>query len=84
VAASVGRGYLAEVAAMIAAVFAAQVIALLGYGQYFPWSVPALYTRLAGPDHDPPGTLGFVLVALVGIAGIAATAAWWRQADHDR
>jgi ABC-2 type transport system permease protein len=83
-AASVGRGYLAGVAAMIAAVFSAQVVALLGYGAYFPWSVPALYTGLAGPDRDPPGTLGIVLVALVGIAGIAATAAWWRQADHDR
>lgn len=83
-AASVGRGYLAGVAAMITAVFAAQVIALLGYGQYFPWSVPALYTRLAGPDREPPGTLGFALVALAGIAGVGATATWWRQADHDR
>ncbi|WIY00375.1 ABC transporter permease [Amycolatopsis mongoliensis] len=83
-AASAGRGYLAGVAAMIAAVFSAQVVALLGYGRYFPWSVPALYTELAGPDRDPPGALGFTLVALVGIAGVAATAAWWRYADHDR
>ncbi|MEV7099621.1 ABC transporter permease [Amycolatopsis sp. NPDC051045] len=83
-AASAGRGYLAGVAAMIAAVFSAQVVALLGYGRYFPWSVPALYTQLAGPDRDPPGVLGFALVALVGVAGIVATAAWWRFADNDR
>jgi ABC-2 type transport system permease protein len=83
-AASAGRGYLAGVAAMIAAVFLAQVIALLGYGDYFPWSVPALYACLAGPDRDPPGALGFTLVVLVGVAGVAATAAWWRHADHDR
>ncbi|WP_326959560.1 ABC transporter permease [Amycolatopsis sp. NBC_01286] len=83
-AASTGRGYLAGVAAMIAAVFSAQVVTLLGYGRYFPWSVPALYTRLAGPGGDPPGALGFTLVSLVGVAGIAATTAWWRQADHDR
>jgi ABC-2 type transport system permease protein len=83
-AASAGRGYLPGVAAMIAAVFFAQVIALLGYGRYFPWSVPALYTGIAGPDADPPGPLGFTLVVLVGVAGIAATAAWWRHADHDR
>jgi len=83
-AASAGRGYLAGVAALIAAVFSAQVVTLLGYGQYFPWSVPALYTQLAGPGHDPPGPLGHTLVALVGIAGIVATAAWWRHADQDR
>ncbi len=83
-AASAGRGYLAGIAAMITAVFLAQVIALLGYGRYFPWSVPALFTDLAGPDRDPPGVLGFVLVALVGVAGIGATAAWWRRADQDR
>ncbi|HET6706946.1 ABC transporter permease, partial [Amycolatopsis sp.] len=83
-AASVGRGYLPGVAAMIAAVFLAQVVALLGYGRYFPWSVPALYSGIAGPGGDPPGPLGFGLVVLVGVAGIGATAAWWRHADHDR
>jgi ABC-2 type transport system permease protein len=41
--ASAGRGYLAAVGAIFAAVFVAQVVVLLGYGQYFPWSVPALY-----------------------------------------
>jgi ABC-2 type transport system permease protein len=69
---------------MIAAVFCAQIIAALGYGQYFPWSVPALFSGLAGPDQPPPGTLGVVLVLLVGAAGLAGTALWWRQADHDR
>ena len=83
-AASAGRGYLAGIAVMIAAVFLAQVVALLGYGRYFPWSVPALYTDIAGPDRDPPGPLGFTLVVLIGVAGIAATVAWWRHADHDR
>lgn len=37
-AASVGRGYLAAVGCMFLAFFLAQVIALLGYGPYFPWS----------------------------------------------
>lgn len=83
-AASAGRGYLPGVGAMIAAVFCAQIIAALGYGQYFPWSVPALFSGLAGPDQPSPGILGVVLVVLVGAAGAAGTALWWRQADHDR
>ncbi|VVJ22101.1 bacitracin ABC transporter [Amycolatopsis camponoti] len=83
-AASLGRGYLAGVAALITAVFLAQVVALVGYGRYFPWSVPALFTGLAGPGHDPPGVVGYLLVLLVGATGVATTAAWWRGADQDR
>jgi ABC-2 type transport system permease protein len=83
-AASVGRGYLAAVGVMFATVFTAQVIALLGYGPYFPWSVPALYSGVAGPDQPTPGLLGYLLVVAAGAAGVIATAAWWRNADHSR
>ncbi len=81
-AASVGRGYLAAVGVMFAAVFTAQIIALLGYGQYFPWSVPALYSGTAGTDQSRPGLLGVLGVVVVGAAGVGATAGWWRRADH--
>jgi len=82
-AACAGRGYLPGVGVLIAAVFCAQIIAALGYGQYFPWSVPALYSGLAGPGQPSPGPLGIVLVVLVGVAGAVGTALWWRQADQD-
>jgi ABC-2 type transport system permease protein len=83
-AASAGRGYLPGVGVLMASIFCAQVVAALGYGQYFPWSVPALFSGLAGPDAETPGWLGVVLVVLVGAAGVAATALWWRNADQDR
>jgi ABC-2 type transport system permease protein len=83
-AASVGRGYLAAVAVMFAAVFAAQVIAVLGYGRWFPWSVPAIYSGAGGPDQPPPGPVGYSLVVLVGVAAVAGTGAWWRHADQTR
>ncbi|MEV6647558.1 ABC transporter permease [Amycolatopsis sp. NPDC051371] len=83
-AASLGRGYLAGVGALFLAVFLAQVVALLGYGPYFPWSVPALVSDIAGPGRQPPGLLGYSLVALVGVAGVVGTALWWKHADQDR
>ncbi|MDP4506963.1 hypothetical protein [Nonomuraea turcica] len=67
---------------MFIIVFTAQVIAALGYGAYFPWSVPALYAGLASPDQDQPGPLGFSLVLATAAVGARATAAWWRRADH--
>lgn len=83
-AASVGRGYLAAVGAMFLTVFLSQVIAALGYGHFFPWSVPALFSGVAGPDRTMPGPIGYGLVALTGTAGAIGTAIWWTTADQSR
>jgi ABC-2 type transport system permease protein len=82
-AASAGRGYLPGFAALLVATFSAQVLALLGYGEFFPWSVPALATGLAGAGQAPPGPFGHLLVILTGAAGAIATGVWWHRADHD-
>ncbi|MGW4411793.1 ABC transporter permease [Nonomuraea sp. NPDC004702] len=81
-AASAGRGYLAAVGVLFGIIFAAQIIAALGYGAVFPWSVPGLYAGIAGAGQDPPGPAGLLLVVLTGAAGVAATTAWWNRADH--
>ena len=83
-AASVGRGYLPAVAVMFVILFLAQVIAALGYGHLFPWSVPAVYSGLAGPERAAAGPLGFSLVGLVGLVSVTTTAAWWQRADQSR
>jgi ABC-2 type transport system permease protein len=83
-AASVGRGYLAAVAAMFVSLFAAQVIAALGFGAWFPWSVPSLLSGVAGPDQAGPGPLSIAVVVVVGAAASVATVIWWEHADHDR
>lgn len=81
-AASASRGYLAAVGSMFLALFAAQIIAAIGYGHLFPWSVPSLYAGVAGLEQRPAGILGVVLVIAVGLASVAATAVWWQRADH--
>jgi ABC-2 type transport system permease protein len=81
-AASVGRGYLAAIGVMFVTLFLAQVIAVLGYGHLFPWSVPAVYSEVGGPDHPSVGPVGYALVVVVAIVSVTATATWWRTADH--
>ncbi len=81
-AASIGRGYLAAVGTLVVAVFLAQIIAALGYGQYFPWSVPALFSGMAGPDASALNAFSFVSVAAVATAAIAATVMWANRADQ--
>lgn len=83
-AASAGRGYLAAVGVLFAILIAAQIVAALGYGHLFPWSVPGIYSGLAGAGKPAVGVLGFTSVGAVGLGGIAATLWWWRDADQSR
>lgn len=80
--ASAGRGYLPPMGAAILAVMLAQIVAAAGWGEYFPWSIPALYSGMAGPDYADLGAISFVIVVLVSLGGMIATFAWWEGADQ--
>ena len=80
--ASAARGYLAPLGFAILTIFLAQITAATGWGAWFPWSVPALFSGLAGPRGDLLGPPSYVLVGLTSVAGVAGTYAWWRRADH--
>jgi ABC-2 type transport system permease protein len=75
--ASAGHGYLPPLGATVLAIFLAQIIAVLGWGEYFPWSIPALYSQ--GSRLAP---VSFVIVLLAASAGLAATFVWWQRADQ--
>jgi ABC-2 type transport system permease protein len=81
-AASAGRGYLPAVGVMFLMVFLAQVVAAAGWGPYFPWSVPALYSGIAGRQAQQLGSVSYLLVVIAGLAGLAVTFAWWQTADQ--
>jgi ABC-2 type transport system permease protein len=82
--ASIGRGYLPPFGWTILTVALAQIAAITGWGDWFPWSVPALFSGAAGPRADLMGTHSYVLVVLASLAGLAATFYWWHNADHTR
>ena len=81
-AASAGHGYLPSIGMMFLSVFLAQILAALGWGAIFPWSVPALFGGVAGPGSQQLGGGSFALVALTGLMGIGATLIWWQRADQ--
>jgi ABC-2 type transport system permease protein len=83
-AASAGRGYLPALGWVMLSVFLAQVVAATGWGDWFPWSVPALHAGLAGPRASQVGGHSYAVVAGALIAGLAATLVWWRRADQTR
>jgi ABC-2 type transport system permease protein len=82
--ASAGRGYLPPIGWAFLTTFLAQIVAVIGWGAWFPWSVPALFSELAGPRATQLGVQSYVIVAMTLVAGLAATFAWWHSADQTR
>ena len=82
--ASMGRGYLPPLGWAVLMIFFSQIIAATGWGDWFPWAVPALFSGAAGPRHQLLGLHSYILVMLASMAGLAATFYWWRSADQTR
>lgn len=82
--AGIGRGYLPALGWAIFATVLAQVAVITGWGDWFPWSVPALYSGMVGTRAEQLGTHSYVLVILTSLIGLIATFYWWRNADHVR
>jgi ABC-2 type transport system permease protein len=80
--AGVGRGYIAPLAWTVAMIVASQVLAVLGWGSWFPWSVPAILAGAGGAQVEPVTLGGVALVALVVVTCLVATIVWWERADQ--
>jgi ABC-2 type transport system permease protein len=82
--ASLGRGYLLPLAWTILALGLANLVSILGWGDWFPWGVPVLVSGMVKPNADHLGLHSYLMVLLACVAGLAATFAWWRGADQTR
>lgn len=80
--ASIGRGYMPAFGWVILTVALAQIAAITGWGDWFPWSIPPLFSGAAGPRAEMIGAHSYVIVTLASAIGLAATFYWWRYADH--
>jgi ABC-2 type transport system permease protein len=78
--ASAGRGYLLPVSLAVLTLMMANLAAVLGWGEYFPWAIPGL----AAMDKSSLTPLGIGIVLLTGLAGMLATFSWWKFADQNR
>ena len=82
--ASAGKGYLPSFGWIILTVFLAQIVAVTGWGDWFPWSIPALYSGAAGPQASLLGWYSYIILIAMSMIGLGATFYWWRNADHTR
>jgi ABC-2 type transport system permease protein len=78
--ASAGRGYLLPMSMGVLTLIMANVAAVLGRGDVFPWSIPGLYSQGTGMV----GPAGFMVVVITAVIGWYATDRWWKKSDQNR
>ena len=83
-AASAGKGYLPSFGWMVLTVTLAQIAAITGWGDWFPWSVPALFSGAVGPRSEFLGAHSYIIIILTSILGFFVTFYWWRNADQTK
>jgi ABC-2 type transport system permease protein len=78
--ASVGRGYLLPVGLAVLTLMLTNLVAVAGWGEYFPWAVPGFFAQ--GKNLLLP--VSYWIACLTGLAGMLATYFWWKYADQNR
>jgi ABC-2 type transport system permease protein len=78
--ANISKSYFPAIGFAIFMIILAQIIAVLGWGEYFPWTVPALYSQIGRPAEI--GLTSYLIVLVTGLLGVFGTILWWQHADH--
>jgi ABC-2 type transport system permease protein len=82
--ASAGKGYLPSFGWMILTVAMAQIVIVTGWGEFFPWSIPALFSGAVGPRAGVLGWYSYLIILIASLIGFALTINWWRNADQTK
>lgn len=81
--ASFGRGYLSLLGFMIFTLVLSQIVVAIGFGEFFPWSIPALVSGLGGAESATLTNISLSIVVITFLIGLISTMLWWRYADQD-
>lgn len=79
-----GKGYLAPLGFVALTLVFAQVIAAIGYGSYFPWSIPGLYSGAGGAYKELLDLYSYLILFVTCIGGYFATIIYWKTTDFTK
>lgn len=78
-----GKGYLTPLGIVALLLVLAQIIGAMGLGNYFPWSVPGIYSGSGGEELKMRlDEMSFIIIIVTGIFGYFGTILWWRYSDQ--
>lgn len=79
--ASYSRGYLAPLGFVIFTLVLSQIIAAAGFGTFFPWSIPAIYSGII-EGKNTISWISLLIVFFTNLVGFFGTIYWWIFAEQ--
>jgi ABC-type transport system involved in multi-copper enzyme maturation permease subunit len=81
----IGKGYLAPLGFVALALVFAQIIGAMGFGKYFPWSIPGIYSGSGGEELKLQlNVLSYIIIIMTSVLGYLSTVLWWKHADQSK
>lgn len=80
-----GKGFMTPLGMVAILLVLSQIIGALGFGNYFPWAVPGIYSGSGGADLKADlNFLSYLIIVLTSIAGYSSTILWWKHSDQSK
>lgn len=80
-----GKGYMAPLGIVAILLVLAQIIGALGFGNYFPWAIPGLYSGSGGADLKAGlNIFSYLIILITSIIGYFGTILWWKYSDQTK
>ncbi|KGX84204.1 ABC transporter permease [Pontibacillus litoralis] len=76
-----GGGYLAPLGFVFLTLVLSQIVAAAGFGDYFPWAIPAIYSGITD-GGSPLGWNNLLIITITSLLGFFSTLYWWLFADQ--
>lgn len=77
-----GKGYLAPLGFVAITLVLAQIIGATGYGTYFPWSIPGLFSGIANDSKEQLDIISYLILITISVTGYILTIWYWNKADQ--
>lgn len=78
------KGYLTPLGFVVLTLVFAQIIAATGYGYYFPWSIPGLYSGAGGEYKLQLNAISYIILVMNSLIGYCSTIVYWKYADQTK
>jgi ABC-type transport system involved in multi-copper enzyme maturation permease subunit len=80
-----GRGFMTPLGIVAILLVMAQIFGALGFGNYFPWAVPGIYSGSGGVDMKAGlNSISYLIILFTSIAGYSGTILWWKYSDDTK
>jgi len=78
-----GKGYMTPLGIVAILLVLAQIIGAMGFGTYFPWSVPGIYSGSGGADLKMQlNEMSYIVLIITSVLGYFGTILWWKFSDQ--